>query len=171
MKRLNLLTKKQEHKNCRIGAVFGLPLSLKDKEKGKVKIMMTLKIGEKELKVVYAYEPTLKSRLLSKLAKMNGNSDDADFEKIEDMLLFIPEMLLVGLYKENEEYRYNLDTKEGFEESLGKAFDLVGEYLDDENNDAIELSNMLQEELMKNGFLKKMFEDEVQKAKGSNKKK
>lgn len=134
--------------------------------------MLSLKIGEKELKVVYAYEPTLKSRLLSKLAKMDVGSEEADFEKFEDLLLFIPEMLLIGLYKEQEEYRYNLDTKEGYEDCVSKAFALVGEYLDDENNDAIELSNMLQEELMNNGFLKKMFENEIEKAQAtSNKKK
>ena len=131
--------------------------------------MLNLTIGGKELNVAFAYEPTLKSRLLSKLAKMSGNMEDGNVEGIEDMLLFLPEMLLVGLQKHHEVYRYDLDSKKGYEDKLNMAFALVGEYLDEEENDAIELSNLLQEELMKNGFLKKMFE--MEQAKVSDKKK
>lgn len=132
--------------------------------------MMTLKIGEKELKISFGYEPTLKSRLLSRLAKMSAQlgENGGDLEKVEDMLLFIPEVLLVGLQKEHEEYRYNLDTKEGYDEKLEKAFSLVAEYLDNGENDALELFNQLQEELMANGFLKKMFEKEMEKAQAEN---
>lgn len=129
--------------------------------------MMTLKIGEKELKISFSYEPTLKSRLLSRLAKMSTQlgENDGDLEKVEDMLLFIPEVVLIGLQKEHEEYRYNLDTKENYDEKLEKVFSLVAEYLDSGENDALELFNQLQEELTANGFLKKMFEKEMEKAK------
>lgn len=129
--------------------------------------MMTLKIGEKELKISFGYEPTLKSRLLSRLAKMSTQlgENDGDLEKVEDMLLFIPEVVLIGLQKEHEEYRYNLDTKENYDEKLEKVFSLVAEYLDSGENDALELFNQLQEELTANGFLKKMFEKEMEKAK------
>lgn len=136
--------------------------------------MMTLKVGEKELKITFGYEATLKSRLLSRMAKMSVDMGEngGDLEKVEDMLLFIPEVVLVGLQKEHEEYRYNLDTKENYEEKKNMAFSLVAEYLDDGENDAIELFNALQEEMTRNGFLKKMFENEVEKAQSnSNKKK
>lgn len=136
--------------------------------------MMTLKVGEKELKLTFGYEATLKSRLLSRMAKMSVEMGEngGDLEKVEDMLLFIPEVVLVGLQKEHEEYRYNLDTKENYEEKKNMAFSLVAEYLDNGENDAIELFNALQEEMTKNGFLKKMFENEVEKAQSnSNKKK
>lgn len=136
--------------------------------------MMTLKIGEKEFKISFGYEPTLKSRLLSRMAKMTAGMDDNDgnLEKVEDMLLFIPDVLLVGLQKEHEEYRYNLDTKDDYEEKKNMAFSLVAEYFDDGEHDAIELFNQLQEEMTKNGFLKKMFENEMEKAQAnSNKKK
>lgn len=136
--------------------------------------MLNLKIGEKELKITFGYEATLKSRLLSRMAKMSVTlgENEGDLEKVEDMLLFIPEVMLVGLQKNHEEYRYNLDTKEDYEEKKNMAFSLVAEYLDDGENDAIELFNQLQEEMMKNGFLKKMFENEVEKAqKNSDKKK
>ena len=136
---------------------------------------MTLKVGEKELKITFGYEATLKSRLLSRMAKMSVDMDknDGDLEKIEDMLLFIPEVVLVGLQKEHEEYRYNLDTKEDYEEKKNMAFSLVAEYLDDGENDVIELFNELQEEMTKNGFLKMMFGKEVEKAQSNsdNKKK
>ena len=136
--------------------------------------MMTLRVGEKELKITFGYEATLKSRLLSRMAKMSVkmSENEGDLEKVEDMLLFIPEVVLVGLQKEHEDYRYNLDTKEDYEEKKNMAFSLVSEYLDNGENDAIELFNELQEEMTKNGFLKKMFENEVEKAQAnSNKKK
>ena len=136
--------------------------------------MMTLKVGEKEFKITFGYEATLKSRLLSRMAKMSVDMGEngGDLEKVEDMLLFIPEVVLVGLQKEHEEYRYNLDTKENYEEKKNMAFLLVAEYLDDGENDAIELFDALQEEMTRNGFLKKMFENEVEKAQSnSNKKK
>lgn len=136
--------------------------------------MMTLKVGEREFKVTFGYEATLKSRLLSRMAKISVTlaENEGDLEKVEDMLLFIPEVVLVGLQKEHEEYRYNLDTKEDYGEKKKMAFSLVAEYLDNGENDAIELFNELQEEMTKNGFLKKMFENEVVKAQSnSNKKK
>lgn len=127
---------------------------------------MTLKIGEKELNIAFGYEPTLKARLLSRLAKMSAQlgENGGDLGKVEDMLLFIPEVILVGLQKEHEEYRYNLDTKEGYEEKKAEVFSLVSEYFDSGENDALELFTQLQEELMANGFLKKMFEKEMEKA-------
>lgn len=135
--------------------------------------MMTLKVGEKEFKITFGYEATLKSRLLSRMAKMSVNmgENDGDLERVEDMLLFIPEVVLVGLQKEHEEYRYNLDTKDDYEEKKNMAFSLIAEYLDNGENDAIELFNELQEEMTKNGFLKKMFENEVEKAQAISDKK
>lgn len=132
--------------------------------------MMTLNVGEKEFKITFGYEATLKSRLLSRMAKMSVNigENEGDLEKVEDMLLFIPEVVLVGLQKEHEEYRYNLDTKENYEEKKNMAFSLVAEYLDDGENDAIELFDALQEEMTRNGFLKKMFESEVEKAQANS---
>ena len=134
---------------------------------------MTLKVGEKEFKITFGYEATLKSRLLSRMAKMSVDMGEngGDLEKVEDMLLFIPEVVLVGLQKEHEEYKYNLDTKENYEEKKNMAFSLVAEYLDNGENDVIQLFNELQEEMTKNGFLKKMFENEVEKAQANSDKK
>ncbi len=126
---------------------------------------MKLKVGKNEYNIFFSFEPTLKARILSKMAKMSvelGNGS-GDFEKIEDMLLFIPEVILVGLQKyHSEEFGYDLDTKEGFEEKKEKVFSLVSEYFDTGEVDCMEFFNQLQEEMTKNGFLKKTFEREVE---------
>lgn len=127
---------------------------------------MKLKIGEKELNVKFGYEATLKTRLLSRMAKMAVEMQNAedDLEKIEDMLLFIPEALAVGLQKEHsDEFGFNLDTKEGYEEKKNKVFNLVSELVDSGEVDCFELFTDIEQELTKNGFLKKMFEKEVEK--------
>jgi len=129
---------------------------------------MKLKIREKEYNIFFSFEPTLKARILSKMAKMSVElgSSSGDFEKIEDMLLFIPEVILVGLQKyHSEEFGYDLDTKDGFDEKKEKVFSLVSEYFDSGEVDCMEFFNQLQEEMTKNGFLKKTFEREVEQAK------
>lgn len=139
--------------------------------------MLTIKVKDKEYTIKFGYEPTLKSRLLSRVAKMTVNmKQDAEenLEQIENMLLFVPEMVLVGLQKfHSDEFGYNLDTNEGYEEAKEKAFSLVGDYVDTGDVDITDFFTELQEELTANGFLKKMFEKEVEKAQATsdNKKK
>lgn len=139
--------------------------------------MLTIKVNDKEYTIKFGYEPTLKSRLLSRVAKMTVNmKQDAEenLEQIENMLLFVPEMVLVGLQKfHSDEFGYNLDTNEGYEEAKEKAFSLVGDYVDTGDVDITDFFTELQEELTANGFLKKLFEKEVEKAQANsdNKKK
>lgn len=130
--------------------------------------MLTIKVNNKEYTIKFGYEPTLKSRLLSRVAKMTVNmKQDAEenLEQIENMLLFVPEMVLVGLQKfHSDEFGYNLDTNDGYEEAKNKAFSLVGDYVDTGDVDITDFFTELEEELTSNGFLKKMFEKEVEKA-------
>ena len=136
--------------------------------------MLNLKIGEKEYNIAFGYEATLKSRILSKLAKMSKQTEEnkknkqmeenENLERIEDMLLFIPDVLLVGLQKHHEEFRYNLDTKKDYEEKKNMTFSLIEDYIEGGDNDVVELFEKLQEELTQNGFLKKMFQKELEKA-------
>lgn len=139
--------------------------------------MLTIKVNNKDYTIKFGYEPTLKSRLLSRVAKMTVNmKQDAEenLEQIENMLLFVPEMVLVGLQKfHSDEFGYNLDTNDGYEEAKNKAFSLVGDYVDTGDVDITDFFTELEEELTSNGFLKKMFEREVEKAQAisDNKKK
>lgn len=134
--------------------------------------MLTIKVNDKEYTIKFGYEPTLKSRLLSRVAKMTVNmKQDAEenLEQIENMLLFVPEMVLVGLQKfHSDEFGYNLDTNDGYEEAKNKVFSLVGDYVDTGDVDITDFFTELQEELTDNGFLKKMFEKEVEKAQANS---
>jgi hypothetical protein len=134
--------------------------------------MLTIKVNDKEYTIKFGYEPTLKSRLLSRVAKMTVNmKQDAEenLEQIENMLLFVPEMVLVGLQKfHSDEFGYNLDTNDGYEEAKNKAFSLVGDYVDTGDVDVTDFFTELQEELTANGFLKKLFEKEVEKAQANS---
>lgn len=139
--------------------------------------MLTIKVNDKEYTIKFGYEPTLKSRLLSRVAKMTVNmkqNAEENLEQIENMLLFVPEMVLIGLQKfHSDEFGYNLDTNDGYEEAKNKAFSLVGDYVDTGDVDITDFFTELEEELTSNGFLKKMFEKEVEKAQATsdNKKK
>lgn len=127
---------------------------------------MKLKIGESEYSVKFGYKPTLKERIISKVVKMSsttGADGDADMEKVEDLLLFLPELLLVGLQVHHEDFRYDYDTKEGKEEQLEKTFALVEEYMDSEDADVMDFFNRLQEALLKDSFLRSLFQKEQEK--------
>lgn len=135
---------------------------------------MQFKVNKKTYSIFFAFEPTLKARILSRMAKMSVEISNAEnqLEKIEDMLLFLPEVILVGLQKHHaDEFGYDLDTKEGFEEQKEKVFSLVSEYFDDGEVDCIDFFNKIQEEMMSEGFLKKTFKKELEKAKEEAEKK
>lgn len=127
---------------------------------------MKLNIGNKELNIKFGYEPTLKERIISKTIKFSstkGEDEAADVEKIEDLLLFLPELLLVGLQVYHKDFRYDYDTKDGKEEQLKKTFALVEEYMDSEGADVMKLFTDLQETLMQDGFLRSLFQREQKK--------
>lgn len=127
---------------------------------------MQLKIGDKNYNIKFGYKPTLKSKLISKVAKSQANLNkitNDDLEGLEDFLLIIPEMLLVGLQKyHSEEFGYNIDTNEGKEEQLDKVFNLMDDFFDTDG-DVRQLFEDLQEEMVANGFLAKMFREEQEK--------
>ena len=129
---------------------------------------MKLKIGENEYNIKFGYKPTLKERIISKVVKMSnttGVDGDTDMEKIEDLLLFLPELLLVGLQVYHKDFRYDYDTKDGKEEQLDKAFALVEEYMDGEDADVMAFFNQLQEALLRDSFLRSLFQKEQKKQK------
>lgn len=129
--------------------------------------MLKLNIDDKELKIKFGYKPTLKERVISKIMKVSKIDSDGetDLEKVEDMLMYLPEIVLVGLQVYHEEYRYDYDTKEGKQEQLDKVFGLLDKYADDGGN-LIELFTKLNEEMQKDSFLSSLFRrgEEIEKA-------
>jgi hypothetical protein len=129
--------------------------------------MMKLQLGEKEYQIKFGYEATLKSRILSRMANasVSAEEDGKNLEKVEDLLLLLPDVILVGLQKfHKDEFGYDYDTKEGRDERLNKVFCLLDDYFDTDDADVMSLYSELQEEMLQNGFLSKMFREEVQKA-------
>lgn len=133
--------------------------------------MLKLKIKDKEYNIKFGYGATLKSKLVSKMAKMGdlNTEDNEDFEKIENFLLFLPEMLLVGLQKfHKDEFGFDYLTGDGKTEMLEKVYDIIDDYC--EEKDAMSLFIQLQEEMLQNGFLKNLFQEEVAKTEQVQKK-
>lgn len=128
---------------------------------------MKLKIGEKEYSIKFGYKPTLKERIVSRIvrtARTDSEDEIESMERIEDLLLFLPEILLVGLQVHHKEFRYNYDTKEGKEEQLEKAFDLVDEYASSEGADLMKLFDDLQSAMKEDSFLASLFQKEEKAA-------
>ena len=124
---------------------------------------MKININENEYNIKYGYKPTLKERVISKVVRLQSIADEngeIDFEKIEDLLLYMPELLLVGLQVHHEDFRYNYDTGEGKEEQLEKAFNIVEEYCNQEDADIMDLFNKLNGALEEDSFLSNMLQKE-----------
>ena len=129
---------------------------------------MKIELNGKEYNIKFGNKPTLKERIISKVVKLGdvtGENDEVDMEKVEDLLLFLPELLLVGLQVNHNDFRYDYDTKEGKEKQLAKAFDIVEEYMSSEDANVMQLFNQLQEALTQDGFLASLFRQETSKQK------
>lgn len=127
---------------------------------------MKLKIGENEYNIKFSYKPTLKERIISKFirfANVTNENGDMDLEKIENLLLFLPEAILVGLQTHHKEFRYDYETGEGKAEKLDMTFALVEQYMDDENANVMDLFKQLQEALLQDSFLRSLFQKEQKK--------
>ena len=129
---------------------------------------MIIKIKGKEYKIKFGYKPTLKERIISKVVRFSNITNENDLEKIEDLLLFLPELILVGLQVNHEEFRYNIDTGEGKEEQLEKSFNLIEDYLEEDNADILDLFVRLQEALTEDSFLSTLFQKEQSSVKMQN---
>lgn len=135
--------------------------------------MLKLNVNGTEYNIKFGYTPTLKTRLISRVVDKEmpaGNQKDGaeknELVRIEDMLLFLPEMLLIGLQvSHKDDFGFNYDTGEGKEEKLEKAFEIADEYLNSEGAemDAVELYQALETEMLQNGFLKKTFQTEMER--------
>lgn len=122
-----------------------------------------MNIAGKELNIKFGYKPTLKERIISRVLKMENIADEdgeVSYEKIEDLMLFLPELLLVGLQVHHKDFRYDYDTKEGKQKQLDKTLELVEKYMESEDADIMELFGKLEEALMQDSFLASLFRKE-----------
>ena len=79
-------------------------------------------------------------------------------------LLFLPEMLLVGLQKfHKEEFGYEPENESQKDACLEKVYALLDDYFDGEEGDMNTLFSILQKELLENGFLSRMAKAKKQK--------
>ena len=132
--------------------------------------MTTIKLGERELKIKYGFEATVKSGIIRKLASLGSDNEDG-VESITKTLEILPELILAGVQKyHSDEFGYNYKTEEGKEEALSKIYSLVDDYFDGEDADFGEILDTLQNELMENGFLAKMLREEIAEQKTEEKK-
>lgn len=132
---------------------------------------MKMNIAGKEVNIKFGYKPTLKERIISKVVRMSnitGEDGETDMEKVEDLLLFLPELLLVGMQVHHKDFRYDYDTKEGKQKQLEKTIDLVEKYMESEDADIMEFFGKFQDALMEDSFLASLFRKE-QKAEAAEK--
>lgn len=126
--------------------------------------MMKFNVGNKEYKIKYGYKPTLKEHIITKLLEVAKNNGGEKADAIENLLLFIPELLLVGLQVyHKDEFGYDYDTKYGKQEQLDKVFDLIDEYSSQDGADLLQLFEGMQEEMKTDSFLSNLL-GEGQKA-------
>ena len=124
------------------------------------KIMTTLKINGTDYNIKYGYEAVVKNGIIKKLIEVEQGNDT---EKVDNILGFLPELLLVGLQKNHaDEFGFKPDDDEKKNEQLSKVFGLLDDYFDGDG-DFAEIYGTLQKELLENGFLKSMFQEESKK--------
>lgn len=116
--------------------------------------MLNIKIGVVNYKIKFGYEPVLKERIISKMAKIGSlfEGNDIDPENMEDALLFIPEIFLVGLQVHHSDFKYDYNTKAGKEEKLRQVYEIMDQYLTD-GGDMFKLFEDMQNEMVNDSFL------------------
>lgn len=133
---------------------------------------MKITFNEKEYTIKFGYKATVKSGIIKKLAQAENDKDNEDgFESIEGLLLILPEMLVVGLQvHHSDEFGYNIDTNEGYQEKVDKAFDVLDKWLENKDNSFIDLYNQLEQELIGDSFLSSLFQRAIAEEQKTTKK-
>ncbi len=119
--------------------------------------------------IKFGIEATTKSGILKEIKAVQTAEGDA-FSAIDTLLTLVPKVLLVGLQKKYREiFGYDYNTEEGKEEALRKVYDLVDDYMDQEDSSIGNLFAELSEELVLNGFFKKQVAQEPEAKKEEKK--
>lgn len=131
---------------------------------------MQLKLGGTEYRIKYGFEATTRSGIIKKLARLTADENEDTLDRAQNVLEFLPEMVLVGLQRfHGDEFGYDYTTGDGKEKQINKVYGLLEDYFDEDGADFMELLSSLQAELTENGFLAKMLRDETEKVKEQKK--
>lgn len=131
---------------------------------------MIITMNGKEYNIKFGNKAVARAGFISKLARIGAMQSDPDdsagaLEGAEKMYLLMPQILLAGLQaNHSDEFGYNLTTGKDREEQLGKVEDMLDHFVDEENGDFLKLQEDVTNEILHNGFLKRLFEEETAKA-------
>lgn len=133
---------------------------------------MKITFNDKEYTIKFGYKATVKSGIIKKLAQAESSKDNEDgFEAIEGLLLILPELLVVGLQvHHSDEFGYNIDTDEGYQEKVDKAYDVLDKWLENKENSFVDLYNGIENELLNDSFLSSLFQKAVAEEQKTTKK-
>ena len=124
--------------------------------------MTKIKLGEKELNIKFGYEATLKSGIIAKIVQLDQIEDGV--ESVNAVLMLLPELILVGVQKFHEkEFGYDPNNEEQKEKQMKKVFSMLDDYFDQDDADGNMLYESLLTEMLANGFLSKMLNQERKK--------
>lgn len=132
--------------------------------------IMTITMNGKEYNIKFGNKAVARAGFVSKLARIGAMQSDPEdsagaLEGAEKMYLLMPQILLAGLQaNHSDEFGYDLVTGEGRHEQLSKVEDMLDHFVDEENGDFLKLQEDVTNEILHNGFLKKLFEEETAKA-------
>lgn len=131
---------------------------------------MTITMNGKKYNIKFGNKAVARAGFISKLARIGAMQSDPEdsagaLEGAEKMYLLMPQILLAGLQaNHSDEFGYDLVTGEGRHEQLSKVEDMLDHFVDEENGDFLKLQEDVTNEILHNGFLKKLFEEETAKA-------
>lgn len=131
---------------------------------------MTITMNNREYNIKFGNKAVARAGFVSKLARIGAMQSDPEdsagaLEGAEKMYLLMPQILLAGLQaNHSDEFGYDLVTGEGRHEQLSKVEDMLDHFVDEENGDFLKLQEDVTNEILHNGFLKKLFEEETAKA-------
>ena len=126
-------------------------------------------MNNREYNIKFGNKAVARAGFISKLARigvMQSSTDDGvgAREVMEQLNLIMPHNLLAGLQANHSaESGYNLTTGKGRDEQLSKVEDMLDHFVDEENGDFLKLQEDVSNEMLHNGFLKKLFEEETAK--------
>lgn len=124
--------------------------------------MKVIKINDKEYKLKFGYRALYRTGILKRLQDaqviFDNKSDEGAFDKIEKLMSVTAEAFLAGLQKfHKDEFGYTTESEK--EAMLDKVCDLFDDLADeDETMGILEIFSIINEELIEQGFLAKLFQ-------------